>query len=175
VRAYKFLAEDGTGVFSRFRWPLPSGGTGLLGRFRGGPGDWVDAEVDPCRSGVHACRLMDLPYWVTPALFEIELDGALRAEPIKVVAPRGRLLRRVGAWNDKTREEYSRRCIARAKEIAASGPERLSAWTPASTSAGPALVGFVAARMAEELWGVDAYVAERGRQSAWLADLLGLD
>jgi hypothetical protein len=37
------------------------------------------------------------------------------------------------------------------------------------------LLGFIAARMAEELGGVDAYVEERGRQSAWLADLLGLD
>jgi hypothetical protein len=175
MNAYKFLAEDGTGVFSRFPWPLPAGGTGFLGRFRSGPGDWVEGEVDPCRSGVHACRLMDLPYWIASALYEIELDGDVVTEPIKIVAARGRLLRRVTAWNDKTRDEYSRRCIARAKEIAASGPERLAAWTPADTAAGPALLGFVAARMAEELSGVDAYVEERGRQSAWLADLLDLD
>jgi hypothetical protein len=117
---------------------------------------------------------MDLPYWVTPALFEIELDGEVRAEPIKVVAPRGRLVRRVTAWNDETREEYSQRCIARAEEIAASAPERLASWPVADTAVGPGLLGFIAARMAEELRGVDAYAEERGRQSAWLADLLGL-
>jgi hypothetical protein len=173
MTAYKFLAEDGTGLFSRFRWPLPTGGTGFLGRFRGGPGDWVEGEVDPCRSGVHACRVMDLPYWVAPALFEIELDGDVRAEPIKVVAPRGRLVRRIAAWNEDTREEYSRRCMARAQELAAGAPQ-LAAWPAPNTAPGPALLGFIAARMAEELGGVDAYVEERGRQSAWLTDLLEL-
>src|SRR5207248_10655827 len=59
VIAYKFLAEDGTGVFSRFRWPI---------------GEWVEADVDPCRSGVHGCRPRDLPYWIAPALYETELE-----------------------------------------------------------------------------------------------------
>ena len=168
MTAYKFLAEDGTGLFSRFQWPLPSG------RFRRRPGAWVEAvEVDPCRSGVHACRVMDLPYWISPALYEIELDGDVRAEPIKVIAPRGRLVRRITRWNAGTREEYARRCIARMEELSATAP-RLAAWGPRETSASPALLGFVAARLAEEVGGVQAYVEERGRQSAWLADLLDL-
>jgi hypothetical protein len=173
VTAYKFLSENGTGIFSRFHWPLPAGRT-FFGR-GGRPGDWVEGEVDPCRSGVHACRLMDLPYWIAPALYEIELDGEVVAEPIKVVAPRGRLVRRVKRWNDKTRERYSQRCLARCAELAASEPERLAAWPPPHTGGGPALLGFIAARMAEELGGVPAYMEERGRQSAWLADLLDLD
>lgn len=167
MTAYKFLAEDGTGRFSRFAWPLPSG------RFRRRPGAWVEAEVDPCRSGVHACRLMDLPYWLAPALYEIELDGEVRAEPIKVIAPRGRLVRRISAWNGRARDEYSRRCVARMEELAPSGP--LAAWGPRDVGAGPAMLGFVAARIAEELGGVGAYMGERSRQSAWLADLLDLD
>jgi hypothetical protein len=43
-----------------------------------------------------------------------------------------------------------------------------------STAEGPALLGFVAARIAEERDGVEAYHAERARQVAWLADRLGL-
>ena len=39
---------------------------------------------------------------------------------------------------------------------------------------GPALVGFVAARIAEEIHGPGAYHAERARQTAWLVDRLGL-
>ena len=39
--AYKFLRSDHTGVFTRFRWPLPDGA----------PGAWVEAPVVPCRSG----------------------------------------------------------------------------------------------------------------------------
>ena len=41
MKAYKFLTADGLGVFSRFAWPLPDGG----------PGAWIEAEVEPCRVG----------------------------------------------------------------------------------------------------------------------------
>ena len=49
--AYKFLRSDHTGVFTRFRWPLPGGA----------PWAWAEAPVVPCRSGIHACRVADLP------------------------------------------------------------------------------------------------------------------
>jgi hypothetical protein len=165
VRAYKFLAEDGLGVFSRFAWPLPNGGAGA----------WVESEVVVCRSGVHACRLIDLPYWVTPMLYEIELDGTIDRQAIKIVAPRGRLIRRLDEWNEETRGGYTRMCRERAAELAAAAqPPGL--WAPRSgTTAGPALMGFMAARIAEELGGVDGYLEERMRQSAWLAERLGLD
>ena len=39
---------------------------------------------------------------------------------------------------------------------------------------GPALLGFVAARIAEEASGADAYHAERARQTEWLVEQLGL-
>ncbi len=39
---------------------------------------------------------------------------------------------------------------------------------------GPALLGFVAARIAEEGAGVEAYHAERARQAEWLAARLDL-
>ena len=39
---------------------------------------------------------------------------------------------------------------------------------------GPALLGFVAARIAEEISGADAYHAERRRQAEWLAARIGL-
>jgi hypothetical protein len=165
LTGYKFLAEDGMGVFSRFAWPLPNGG----------PGRWVESEVVPCRSGVHACRLIDLPYWVAPMLYEIELDGPIDRQAIKVVAPRGRLIRRIEGWDDKTRDAYTQMCRARASELAAAlKPADL--WAPrAQSAAGPALMGFMAARIAEQLGGVDGYVEERMRQSAWLADRLGLE
>jgi hypothetical protein len=165
MKAYKFLAEDGMGVFSRFAWPLPNGGSGA----------WVEAEVAVCRSGVHACRLIDLPYWVAPMLYEIELDGPVDRQAIKVVAPRGRLIRRVEEWNDETRDAYAQMCRERAAELAAEA-QPAGLWAPrVGITAGPALTGFMAARIAEELGGVDGYVEERMRQSAWLADRLGLD
>ena len=89
--AYKFLRRDGTGAFTRFPWPLPNGG----------PGAWVDAPIEPCRSGIHACRVSDLPLWLGRELYEIELADEIVEERTKVVASRARLLRRIDAWDDR--------------------------------------------------------------------------
>jgi len=165
VIAYKFLRSDGTGAFTRFAWPLPNGG----------PGAWVDAPADPCRSGIHACRLADLPYWAGRVLYEIELAGDIVALGTKVVAPRGRLVRRVAAWDDAFRATYTRHCADRAHELAReSGLERWEEVIEPSIPEGPALLGFVAARIAEQAGGVEAYYAERSRQAEWLAAQLGL-
>jgi alkylation response protein AidB-like acyl-CoA dehydrogenase len=165
VIAYKFLRPDGTSVFTRYTWPLPDDG----------PGPWVDAEVDPCRSGIHACRRADLPLWLGRSLYEIELEGEVREEATKVVAGRARLLRRIDAWDESTRDEYTRMCADRAHELARAAD--LAGWDAVvepSVPEGPALLGFVAARIAEKISGADAYHAERRHQADWLADRLGL-
>jgi hypothetical protein len=165
--AYKFLRGDGSSVFTGFRWPLPDGA----------PGAWVDAPVDPCRSGIHACRLAGLPYWIGRSLYEVELAGEIVEEPTKLVASRARLLRRVAAWNDGLRDEYTRMCADRAHELALGASPPLEQWDAViepSVPEGPALLGFVAARIAEEREGTAAYHAERGRQTAWLVERLGL-
>jgi hypothetical protein len=167
VIAYKFLRADGTGVFSGFRWPMPNGK----------PGEWVQAPVLPCRSGIHACRPADLPFWVGRALFEIELEGDIVEDVRKVVAPRARLLRRLAAWDDQLRDTYTRMCADRAHELARGASPPLADWDAVvepSVREGPALLGFVAARIAEEISGRDAYHAERARQTAWLVERLGL-
>jgi hypothetical protein len=161
VIAYKCLRANGTSVFTAFRWPLPDAG----------PGPWVEAEIDPCRSGIHACRLADLPYWVGRELYEIELEGEIVTEPTKVVAPRGRLVRRVDAWERELHDAYTRACADRAHELAA-GLRGWDATIEPLVRYGPALLGFMAARMAEERGGPDAYRAERSRQAAWLAERL---
>jgi len=163
--AYKFLRPDGTSVFTRFTWPLPDSG----------PGPWVDAGVDPCRSGIHACRRGDLPLWLGRSLYEIELEGEVQEEATKVVAPRGRLLRRIEKWNESTRDEYTRMCADRAHELARAAD--LADWDAVvepSVPEGPALLGFVAARIAEKISGAEAYHAERRHQADWLAERLGL-
>jgi hypothetical protein len=166
VIAYKFLRQDGTGVFTRFRWPLPDAG----------PGAWVEAGPDPCRSGIHACRISDLPLWLGRTLYAIELDGEILHEPSKLVASRGRLLRRIDAWDDDVRDEYTRMCADRAHELA--GGASLADWDAVvepSVPEGPALLGFVAARIAEKVSGPAAYQAERARQADWLAERLRLE
>jgi hypothetical protein len=165
--AYKFLRGDGSSVFSGFRWPLPDGA----------PGAWVEAAVDPCRSGIHACRLSGLPYWIGRSLYEVELAGEIVEGRTKLVGSRARLLRRVEAWNDGLRDEYTRMCADRAHELALGAAPPLEQWDAViepSVPEGPALLGFVAARIADERFGIDAYHDERGRQTAWLVARLGL-
>jgi hypothetical protein len=172
VIGYKFLRSDGTSLFTGFRWPLPEAGE---------PGSWVESTgggpVDPCRSGIHACRPADLPPWIGEILYEVELAGEIVELTSKVVAARGRLLRRIEAWDDRLRDAYTRMCADRAHEIARGGSPLLDHWdtyVERSVRGGPALLGFIAARIGEERWGRPAYHAERAHQAGWLVEHLGL-
>jgi hypothetical protein len=165
--AYKFLRRGGTSPFTGFAWPLPDGG----------PGPWLEAFVEPCRSGIHACRRDDLPLWLGPELYEMELDGEIVGEPTKLVASRARLLQRIDAWDDRLRDDYTRMCVDRAHDLAAGASPPLTDWDAViepSIPEGPALLGFVAARIAEARGGRTAYHEERKRQARWLADRLSL-
>ena len=77
--AHKFLRSGRHGPFSGFEWPEP--------------GEWVrpGAEPDLCRNAIHACRVRDLPWWMSEELWEIELDGDVHVGEHKIVAPAGRL------------------------------------------------------------------------------------
>ena len=166
--AHKFLRPDGTGVFTGFSWPLPNGG----------PGEWVQADVAPCRSGIHACRPEHLPLWAGHVLYEVELDGEIVEERTKVVASRARLIRRIETWDDDMRARYTRMCADRAHELAQGASPPLAQWEAAIEPAvpeGPAVLGFVAARIAEAISGPGAYHVERARQTDWLVEQLGLE
>jgi hypothetical protein len=167
MSAYKFLTADGHGLFSRFAWPLPNGG----------PGAWVESEIEPCRAGIHACRKNDLPYWIAPALYKVELEGPVDEQAVKVVAPRARLLRRIDAWDASMRDAYGQMCFARAHELVATSDGSLENWAPTSeiAFAESARLGFIAATIAKRLGGVGAHLEERRRQSEWLVARLALD
>lgn len=168
--AYKFLRRDATSVFTAFRWPLPPGRDGP-------PGPWVEATVQPCRSGIHACRPADLPLWAGQVLYAVELGGDIVAQPTKLVASRARLLRRIDGWDGAVADRYTRMCADRAHELALATAPLLEDWDAViepSVREGPALLGFVAARIAEERFGRAGYGAERARQTAWLEAELGL-
>lgn len=169
MRAYKCLRPGRVGPFSGHSWPV---------------GEWVEGE-DPalCVRGVHACRTDDLPHWLTQELWEVELDGEVREEPRKLVADRGRLVRRIEGWTTASAASFAEACAARAQERAerATGEraERLAelAGDAAANAAKgqAALVGYIVARAAEVDGGVDGYAEERRAQAHWLASELGLD
>jgi hypothetical protein len=159
----KVLDAGAVAPFTRFQWPED---------------EWVEAEtVEPCRSGIHACRARDLPFWLGPELWEIELDGDLTEQARKVVARRGRLVRRIPEWNLELLRAFTASCRAETKL-------RVGSIAGVSGFVGDidrfrsgdrhGLAAFAAARAAELSGGPPAYDRERARQAAWLADRLGL-
>jgi hypothetical protein len=102
VFAYKFLRAGRLGPFSRFEWPEP--------------GVWVSAqaELTTCRSGIHACRTQDLPWWLSDELWTVELAGDVRLDEHKIVAAAGCLRSRIDAWTPRSAQEYADACAWRA-------------------------------------------------------------
>jgi hypothetical protein len=163
VTAYKVLDAGRLSPFARFVWPED---------------EWVEVDaVEACRAGIHACRPRDLPYWLGPELWEIELAGDVTEQERKVVGRRGRLVRRIAQWNDELLRGFTASCRAETKLRFGSIPS-LSAFVGdidrfrAGDRHG--LAAFAAARAADLHGGPHAYERERARQAAWLADRLGL-
>ena len=110
MRAFKFLDPNGATMFGGGPWPLPTGDE---------PGPWVQAvSVHPCHSGIHACDVGDLAYWIGAELWEIELDGEIERSHHKVVASRGRLVRRIDGWAGGVAAQLPRWCAWRTRDRA---------------------------------------------------------
>jgi hypothetical protein len=138
----------------------------------------VDAgAVEPCRSGVHALRPRDLPFWLGAELWEIELDDDVVTQGRKLVARRGRLLRQHEDWTPQLVNALVGDCLARTRARFGSVPG-LSAFVfdieRFRAQGRFPLAAFAAAHAAELNGGPRAYERERLRQAAWLADRLGL-
>jgi hypothetical protein len=159
--AYKLLREGRTGPFSGAVWPPV--------------GEWFEPEaLDRCRSGVHACPVDTLPLWVgLGELWEVELDGVV-AEERKLVARRGRLVRRIDAWDDAARLAYVEACAEQTRRLVASAPALAAFADDIDPSDDAGVAGYVAARVAELHDGPDGYDAERRRQAEWLSTRLDL-
>lgn len=111
MTAYKFLAAGATGRFSEFAWPVPEGGA---------PGRWVEVEADleDCRVGIHACRAAQVVDWLDDELWELELGGDVVERATMLIGRRGRLVRRVEAWSSETARAFADACVGRAREQA---------------------------------------------------------
>jgi len=169
VLAYKFLRHGSVGPFSGFAWPEPG---------PAGPGPWVEARPfrGACGGGIHGCDADHLVYWLNDALWIIELDGEVAAADKKLIAPRGRLVRRVTAWNRELARRLVDAGIARARELAAAAAGAgaalaqgylADAITFADLDAGASLFCAAHAALAE-----DGFARERAWQSRWLASQL---
>ena len=155
MRAWKFLAVGQIAPFGGHTWPPPA-----LGR----PGAWVRF---PGRE-VFACRVQDLPWWIAPELWEVELESPLRALETQLAAAAGRLVRQVTAWDGLTLRAYGVACAERARDLAAEALRRDGRTEEAQALAGArsilelsriarGLAGEARARLSSNLAG---YVAE---------------
>jgi hypothetical protein len=165
VNAYKFLRSGSVGPFTGFSWVM---------------GQWVESTgAALCEHGVHACRVDDLPFWVNEELWEVELDGEVVTAGRKVVAPRGRLVRRVEAWTAAASRELADTAAARARVHADARPRDAMARAYAEDAErragqGKAYVAtFIAAVAAEYAGGPAGRDAERAAQADWFRALLG--
>lgn len=161
--AYKFLDQDRVAPFTRVRWPEP--------------GEWLESErVELCLSGVHACRIGDLPYWLRSELWEIDVEGDVVEGERLVAARRGRLVRPVQAWDDEVARAFGRTCAEEARRRATVSPEldEYAADAEGAAARSPRFAAFATARLAELQDGPAGYQTERERQARWLADALGL-
>jgi hypothetical protein len=168
VIAWKFTAPGAVGPFSRLSWPQPSGTT---------PGDWVVAAVNPCSTGIHACGTSDLSYWLNSELWEVELDGDVIRAGHKIVAPRGRLLRRIETWDRHAMRRFCLDCQERVRAYAADSEAAAEYLEDLADDVDRGLAATArddASRAAEAAGGADAREAERIAQSRWLVGRLGL-
>ena len=103
--AYKFLAAGRRAPFSGMDWPEP--------------GSWIEAEgpLERGFSGIHALRPQALLGWIDDELWTCEVAGAIEDDGDVIVAERGRLVERVGAWNEVTAHDFARGCAARGREL----------------------------------------------------------
>jgi hypothetical protein len=117
VNAYKFLGRCARGLYSGFRWPAPRNGD---------PGPWVETmgALEPGTNGVHALRTRRLVDWIDDELWLVELDGEVEEVEDMLVARRGRLLRRVMAWDEGAMREFRESCIWRARDLAVESLQR---------------------------------------------------
>ncbi len=104
--ALKFLNADGRGVYSNFEWPLPHDGK---------PGKWVEVEgsLIACHNGIHACTLEQALSWLNTRAYVIELGGEVIDTGNKLVARRGRLIRRLDRWDDTSARLFAADCAER--------------------------------------------------------------
>jgi hypothetical protein len=156
MQAYKFMRARAVAPFTGTRWAV---------------GEWVEAGPEapaPCRQGVHACRAADLPYWLNRELWEVELGGEITETAYKLVAERGRLVRRLERWDERALRRLAESCAAQARAL---GVDEIAADCETVIAKGAyGLAVYFAAVAAERAGGGDGRAAERRRQAEWLAE-----
>ena len=120
MTTYKFTGAGGV-THDGFRWPLPTAD---------GPGEWVEigkqarkalTTHDLCTTRVlHATDAAHLLDWLNVEMYEVEIDEGrgLIVGPDKIGFRRGRLVRRIEAWNERNARLFACDCAEDALQYA---------------------------------------------------------
>jgi hypothetical protein len=84
----------------------------------------VRGTLEPGSNGVHALRTRRLVDWIDDELWLVELADDVEEIDDMLVARRGRLLRRIRAWDEDAAREFGESCIWRARDLAAESLDR---------------------------------------------------
>ena len=104
ITYYKVLAADGCSPAhgGTGKWFLPKGKR---------VGKWMPA-IKPvlCQQGYHFVTFDQLPRWIGPTLYEVEVQGEVLTAEDKSVAEQARLIKRVDTWNEKNLRLFAADC-----------------------------------------------------------------
>src|SRR5262249_37832546 len=94
---------------TEFRWAVPLGEE---------PGGWARAGADAPADAVRGYPFAQIMWGLDDELWRIELDGALRADRRVIHGERGRLVRRIEAWEASTAADLIDACALRVRDAA---------------------------------------------------------
>jgi hypothetical protein len=145
----------------------------------------VEHELVLCRNGFHACSVRELPHWLGPELWVVELGGQVLDIDGILVSSRARLVQAIAAWSAGARKDFAWTCVTRVHESARQGQYtgELEDMIGFARSGDAVAAGYVAALLKGKAaaggssGGVEfdrGYLGERALQAQWLAERLGL-
>ena len=107
---FKVLGENGEAFHGGTgSWFLPKGSR---------PGKWMPKidNIAACERGYHVVTLAQLPAWLGPTIYEVEVRGDRIDQADKVVVSKARLVRRLD-WSKKSARLFAADCAERVLPI----------------------------------------------------------
>ena len=88
-----------------------------LSSFHGGTGRWtvnrwrhVKPPLRACSHGLHVVTVNQLPAWLGPTIWRVEVEGARLDEADKIVVERARITTRCDGWNEVSARLFAADC-----------------------------------------------------------------
>ena len=74
-------------------------------------------NIKLCVRGYHVVTLDQLPQWIGPCIYEVEIRGKILTEEDKIVAEQARLVRKIDTWSGGTPRLFAADCAEHVLEL----------------------------------------------------------